>query len=69
MNIRVGVLSLLAIFCLSPASFGEVQTDSQTVVHVGDTAPAFTGEAVENKNISLSDYKGRVVVLDFFATW
>lgn len=36
---------------------------------VGALAPDFTTSDVNNKLIKLSDYKGKVVVLDFWATW
>ena len=32
-------------------------------------APDFTLKTLNDKSISLSDYKGRPVVVDFFATW
>jgi len=32
-------------------------------------APAFTVRDLDGKEVSLSDYKGKVVVLDFWATW
>ena len=35
----------------------------------GTTAPAFTVETPEGKPISLADFKGKVVILDFWATW
>jgi peroxiredoxin len=53
----------------------------QTKVHIFDQvkdhgglaentkAPAFTLKTVDDKNISLSDYEGHPVVVDFFATW
>jgi len=34
-----------------------------------EAAPAFTLVNREGKEVSLSDYKGKVVVLDFWATW
>jgi glutaredoxin-dependent peroxiredoxin len=36
------------------------------VVSVGDTAPDFTLVSDETKNVSLSDYRGKKVVLNFF---
>lgn len=36
---------------------------------VGKVAPAFVGKDIDGKTIQLADYKGKVVVLAFFATW
>ncbi len=36
---------------------------------VGTVAPAFTGTTLDGKSISLADFKGKVVVLNFWATW
>ena len=32
-------------------------------------APAFTLKDLSGKSISLSDYKGKIIVIDFWATW
>jgi len=34
-----------------------------------ETASAFQLESVSGETISLSDYKGKIVILDFWATW
>ena len=34
-----------------------------------DKAPDFTLQNVDGKNVSLSDYKGKIVIVDFWATW
>ncbi|MDB6127866.1 MAG: hypothetical protein JWM35_1762, partial [Verrucomicrobia bacterium] len=36
---------------------------------VGALAPDFTAKDADGKDVKLSDYKGKVVVLDFWATW
>lgn len=38
-------------------------------IKVGKKAPDFTIKALDGKEISLSDYKGKYVMLDFWATW
>ena len=50
------------------------QQQSAVTEHTMDTvlnipAPAFTVRDLDGKKVSLSDYKGKVVVLDFWATW
>lgn len=36
---------------------------------IGQPAPAFSGDAFDGKPLSLESLRGRVVVLDFWATW
>jgi peroxiredoxin len=36
---------------------------------VGEQAPAFSLTNSEGKNVTLDDFKGKVVVLNFWATW
>jgi peroxiredoxin len=45
-----------------------VPQDAQSVA-VGAAAPAFTVQDVDGGSHSLSDYKGKVVVAEFMATW
>jgi thiol-disulfide isomerase/thioredoxin len=36
---------------------------------LNETAPAFSLKDIEGKQVSLSDYKGKIVILDLWATW
>ncbi|HSG45757.1 MAG TPA: TlpA disulfide reductase family protein [Anaerolineales bacterium] len=36
---------------------------------VGERAPEFTGTTVDGETVSLSDYRGRIVLVNDFATW
>ncbi len=35
----------------------------------GEVAPAFTLPMLDGQNVSLEDYKGKVLILNFWATW
>lgn len=36
---------------------------------INEAAPAFTVKDVNGKTVSLADFKGKIIVLDFWATW
>lgn len=46
---------------------GEAQTSS--IALIGESAPNFTLTTIEGKPVSLSDYSGKVVLVNFWATW
>ena len=50
---------------------GTNQTAAQPAIHpgVGDTAPDLTLTDMTGKTVSLADYKGQIVWLNFWATW
>lgn len=54
---------LLALLCVAPAlSLGSKPED-------GLIAPAFSLPDLSGKAVSLSDYKGKVILLNFWASW
>ena len=48
------------------ALFGQAATPGKTFLKVGDTAPDFKLSSSTGKPISLSDYRGKTVVVAFF---
>lgn len=58
---RVLIL-FMAIFMLGACS-------RTNAVELGDTALNFTLSDLSGKEVRLSDFKGKVIILNFFATW
>lgn len=42
---------------------------ASTVVQIGERVPPVSGKTWDGKSVSLEDYKGKVVLIDFWATW
>jgi peroxiredoxin len=55
------VLSILSVQCYRPASEAEP-------VEVGQTAPDFKLQDLNGKEVSLEQYRGKIVILDFWQT-
>jgi cytochrome c biogenesis protein CcmG/thiol:disulfide interchange protein DsbE len=39
------------------------------VIVAGEKAPEFTVKSLDGKDVSLSDYKGKILLIDFWASW
>ena len=59
--------SLEAIFAEMDGGSGEEGGDEAGLI--GKTAPDFTFATLEGGEVTLSDLKGEIVILDFWATW
>lgn len=64
--VRFARLAALSI-ALAAIAFGQALADG--VPHEGDVAPAFTSPRAAGGNVNLSDFRGKPVYLNFFATW
>jgi peroxiredoxin len=60
---------LLSFFTFLFFTFSLLAQDEVTLVKVGDQAPNFTIELENGKTKQLSELKGKVVWINFFATW
>jgi peroxiredoxin len=68
MKIRTIVLSAFLVGQLGSFAFAQAPKLTAPLVP-GIVAPDFVVQTVDGKELRLSDFKGRVVVLDFWATW
>lgn len=61
------IVSLLILVSTIISAQGEKSANQY--IYVGDTAPDFTVEMLDGSKVSLSELRGKVVMLNFFATW
>lgn len=66
--------SLVLVACspksvAEPVASGGSGSEVVTGLEVGNLAPDFKTVDTTGKNFSLADYKGQVVVLDYWALW
>ena len=64
---------LLGLFLAATPPSGEELEERVWELHMvpldSEPAPAFTLESVAGKQVSLSDFRGKAVLLYFWATW
>lgn len=53
----------------SPAARAAKQFDPDKLLRKGQPFPAFTVKTLEGQDLSLESFKGKVVLVDFWATW
>jgi peroxiredoxin len=69
------IVIIIAVIFLLPscgnrsAKGGASQSDSTTLVKVGDPAPDFSVALFDGSHLTLSELRGKVVLLNFWATW
>jgi len=63
------LLAALSITLALPALPAEDKPKEKVKIAVGKPAPEIEGEDIEGNAFKLSDYRGKVVVLDFWGNW
>jgi peroxiredoxin len=53
----------------NPFNMGQVTLQPEVKLKLGDSAPDFDVKTLEDQSLKLSDFRGRYVLLDFWATW
>jgi thiol-disulfide isomerase/thioredoxin len=66
-HIRILVLTALAFALALPTA--SAAAEKLKGPQVGDVAPELLGRALDGAQISTTDYKGKVVIVTFWATW
>jgi thiol-disulfide isomerase/thioredoxin len=75
MNKTVKIIStlsfMLLLFAFTEQSNEIIKPDTfvQNAVQIGDIAPEIIGKTPDGKTIKLSDLKGNMVLIDFWASW
>jgi peroxiredoxin len=64
----VPLIAVLALALFPPVTFAD-ESAQTTRVKVGQPAPDFSCRTLSGEELSLSREKGKVVVVNFFATW
>lgn len=63
------VMTVLVVGCKQETKQNEEPADRGYIVSVGDEAPDFTTELMDGSKFILSEQKGKVVMLQFTASW
>lgn len=61
------ILCLLAFSAIT--GFSAAQTDTTTLTKTGEKAPVFSCTTIDGRTIDISKMEGKVVLINFFATW
>lgn len=62
------LISIVLLFS-GCVSFLNAQSDTTTFTKIGDKAPLFTCRTIDGKVVDLSKLQGKIVMINFFATW
>jgi peroxiredoxin len=64
---KKALLSILVCFGLISVSLA--QTDTTTLTRIGDKSPVFSCKTIDGKTVDISKLQGKIVMINFFATW
>jgi peroxiredoxin len=62
-------MKLFAVLLLLLPFASIAQHDQSTLTKIGDSIPQFSFEIERGKKVNISDYKGKLILINLFATW
>lgn len=70
-SLRLGGFLLVALLAMFAATLRAADTDTpaDTMALLGKPAPELSMPTLDDQHVKLSEQKGKVVVIDFWATW
>lgn len=60
---------LTTVVLLSALALSYSQDDASTLTKVGDKAPLFTCRTIDGRTIDIGKLQGKIILVNFFATW
>ena len=63
------LLSAMSLHAQNSETTASAEMEAASIVKVGDVAPDFTVQMLDGSSFKLSEAKGKVVLLNFWATW
>ncbi len=55
--------------CFAAVTIAAAQADTTTLTRIGDKAPVFTCTTIDGRLIDIGKLQGKIVMINFFATW
>jgi peroxiredoxin len=68
-RLRMRILAVVCLLLVGGGAIRAVDDAETTLTKVGQPAPAFTVTTLDGKAFDLAAMKGKVVLVNFFATW
>ena len=65
----LAIYALLLLSAIMLSSCAQPSSDMEGIAEIGKTAPNFTLRDLGGQEVSLDQFKGKIVLLDFWATW
>jgi len=62
-------ITIISVYCFCGISFAETSTDFLLKPKVRMDAPTFSLQELNGKETTLNDFSGKIVLLNFWATW